>query len=89
MLTPTSIGDFLLGFIRDPITKDGSSARVAGLACVISGIVYTFTATPVNPYIVTALIGGGAVPFLTRTRGDDQMLPYEPPPGVLDTDEGR
>lgn len=83
------IADFVVGVIRDPITKDGSSSRIAGLACVASGIIYVFTAQSVNPAVVSALIGFGAVPFLVRSRGRD-MPPMEmPDAAVLDTDEGR
>lgn len=63
---------FVLGAITDPGTKDLSSARVAGLACVIAGISYAFIRgvfmETADAATVAALVGGGAVPFLTRTK---------------------
>lgn len=62
-------GAFLLGFLRDPVTQDGSSTRLAGLmlsftACFVAAVgVWTRYSVAAE---VAALVAGGAVPFLTR-----------------------
>lgn len=68
-------GDFLLGAIRDPQTRDASSARIAGLAAIIAGITIAFL-HPDRAATVTALVGGGAVPFLTRNKPSTGMSSY-------------
>jgi hypothetical protein len=61
------LGKEVLSAVRDPHSDDYSSTRIAGLACVFATIVYIFTCTA-DATVVAALIGGGAVSFLTRSK---------------------
>jgi hypothetical protein len=63
---------YLLGAFTDPITADASSSRIAGFACLIVGCVIAVK-HPEHSGTVAALIGGGAVSFLARTKSDSGL----------------
>lgn len=67
--------DFWWGLVRDPVTKDASSSRVAGLlALILAGVVAIggwLTAWEHTAAVVAALVAGGAVPFLTRVKAGE------------------
>ena len=58
-----------LGIVQDPISADLSSARVAGLTCLVVGCTIALK-HPDASGTVAALIGGGAVAFLSRVKSD-------------------
>jgi hypothetical protein len=68
LLLESLLGKFGLGALSDPETKDMSSVRLAGLACVTAAIVYLFTAEKPEVAIIAAFVAGGGVAFLTRTK---------------------
>lgn len=59
---------FLIGLIRDPVSKDLSSARVCGVLCVVCGCIVALTHPTDGAAVVGALIAGGGVALLTRTQ---------------------
>lgn len=61
---------FLLAAITDPVTKGMSSARLAGLSCVVIAGIVGLRSPKDGAATVAAFISGGAVAFLTRTKAD-------------------
>lgn len=65
------IASFLFGLVKDPVSGDLSSARVGGLVCLIIGSIVALT-HPEYDGTVAAMIGGGAVSLLSRTRAEGE-----------------
>lgn len=62
--------DYLAGFLRDPVTHDGSSTRLAGLLCVITGCVIAYHHYTDGATVVGILITSGGIAFLLRKKAD-------------------
>lgn len=68
---------WLVGALQDPVTLDGSSARILAFGCVLLAAFATIYGLThgVDPVgiaaIDTALVGGGAVALLSRKKADD------------------
>lgn len=60
---------FILGAVRDPVSRDLSSTRLAGLTCVGSGLVFAFL-HPSESASIAALLGGGGFAFLNRAKSE-------------------
>lgn len=77
-----SVRDFLAGFIRDPNTHDGSSTRLAGLLCTVTGCAVAVIGVWIKydgaSAVVVAVLGGGAATFFARAKGDSSSSD-EPP----------
>lgn len=58
----------LLTIIVDPFTNDLSSCRLIAVACAAAGIYIALTHPTDAATTVAALIGGGAVAILTRSK---------------------
>lgn len=58
---------FVLGAVTDPHSGDLSSTRLSALALVAAGIAFAFK-NPSESNTVTALLGGGALTFFSRTK---------------------
>lgn len=74
--------DFAIGAVRDPVTRDMSSTRIAALVCValagIDVIVRLMRKEAPDAPALVALVGGGAVSLLTRGKPDTPPPPKGP-----------
>ena len=66
---------FLLGAVRDPVTKDLSSTRLAGLLCVVGGVFVAVWGAVVKNEQAATVIG------LCATAGGAFLLRSRPPTG--------
>lgn len=61
---------WLAGGLTDPIQGTLSSTRLAGLLCTVTGCAIAWHKPDGSAPTISALIVGGAVAFLTRTKSD-------------------
>lgn len=65
-----TLKSFLAGFVRDPISKDGSSTRLGGLLCIACGCALAFRHSSDGATTIGTLIVGGGVALLLRKRAE-------------------
>jgi hypothetical protein len=59
---------WLAGFLKDPVSGDPSMARLCALACVLIAAYAVYKTQPATT--IAALIGGGAVALLSRSKAE-------------------
>lgn len=62
---------FVVGAVTDPVSKDLSSTRLSGIACVVSGLTFAFL-HPTESASIGVILGGGGLAFFNRAKAESQ-----------------